>query len=62
MREVRLSGPAALPGFSLDSCFATPFTDIVISGIARKLKDFGSESSIRCLSFRGISLVKTDWN
>ena len=31
--EVRLSGPAALPGFNFESCFETPFTEIWISGI-----------------------------
>ena len=33
IREVRLSGPAALPGFNFESCFDTPFIEMWISGI-----------------------------
>ena len=62
MREVRPSGPAALPGFNLDSCFATPLTDMVISGIVGKGRDMGRINSMRWHSFKGIILVKTDWN
>ena len=62
MREVRPFGPAALPGFNLDSCFATPLTDMVISGIVGKGRDMGRINSMRWHSFNGIILVKTDWH
>ena len=62
MREVRPSGPAALPGFNLESCFATPLTDMVMTGIVGKGRDMGRKSSMRWRSFKGISLVKTDLN
>ena len=62
IREMRPSGPAALPGLSLDSCLATPFTEMVISGMVGKHRDFGRKSSRRCFNFSGMSLVKTDWN
>ena len=62
MREVRPSGPTALPGFNLDSCFAMPLTDMVISGTVRKRKDMGKINSMRWHSFKGIILVKTYWN
>ena len=45
MRELRPSGPAALPGLNLDSCFAAPLTDMVISGMVGKLRDLGRISS-----------------
>ena len=57
---VRPSGPAALPGFNLESCFATPLTDMVMKGIVGKGRDIGRKSSMRWRSFKGISLVKTD--
>ena len=62
MREVRPSGPAALPGCNLESCFATPLTDMVMEGIVGKGRDMGRKSSMRWRSFKGISLVKTDLN
>ena len=65
MREVRPSGPAALPGFNLESCFATPFsplTDMVMDGIVGKGREMGRKSSMRWSSFKGLSLVKTDLN
>ena len=57
-----LSGPAAFPGFNLRSCLDTPETDIVMFCIDGELSFLGSTSSTRCRSFRGTSLVKTDWN
>ena len=33
--------PAALPGFNLESCFATPLTDMVMTGIVGKGRDMG---------------------
>ena len=62
MLEVRPSGPAALPGLSLDSCFATPLTDMVISVMDGKLRDLGRISFRTCFNLRGIRLVKIDWN
>ena len=61
-REVRQSGPAALPGFNLESCFATPLTDMIMAGIVGKGRDMGRNSSMSWRSFKGISLVKTDLN
>ena len=58
---MRPHGPAAEPGFNLDSCFATPLIDMFISGIAGKGREMGRISSMRWRSFKGISLVKTDW-
>ena len=57
-----LSGLAAFPGFNLRSCIDTPETDIVMFCIGGMLSFLGSTSSTRCRSFRGTSLVKTDWN
>ena len=51
-----------MSGFSSDNCIATPFTEMVISGMVGKHSDLGKMSSIRCFNFRGMSLVKTDWN
>ena len=39
--DVRLSGPAAFPGLSFESCFDTPLTVIMISGIVGKLRFLG---------------------
>ena len=60
--EVRLSGPAALPGFSFESCFDTPFTVIFMLGIVGDMSLRGRISSARCFSFNGTGFVKTDWN
>ena len=60
IREVRLSGPEALPGFNLESCLDTPLMVILMSGIEGNLRRRGRISSARCLSFRGTSFVKTD--
>ena len=57
-----MSGPAAFPGFNLRSCLDTQKTDIVMFCIDGELSFLGSTGSARCRSFRGISLVKTDWN
>ena len=57
-----LSGPAALLGFNLKSCLDTPETDIIMSCMEGELCFLGSMSSTRCRSFRGTSLVKTEWN
>ena len=55
-------GPAAFPGFNLRSCLDTPEIDIVMFCIDGELSFLGSTSSTRWRSFRGTSLVKTDWN
>ena len=60
--EVRLSIPAALPGFSFESCFDTPFTVIFMLGMVGDMSLRGRISSARCFSFNGTSFVKTDWN
>ena len=57
-----IAGPAAFPGFNLRSCLDTPETDIVMFCIDGEFNFLGSTSSTRCRSFRGKSLVKTDWN
>ena len=62
IREVKLSGPAAFPGFNLESCLDTPLIVILMSGIEGNLRLLGRISSARCLSFKGTSFVKTDWN
>ena len=36
-----LSGPAAFPGLSFESCFATPLTVMIMSGIFGKLYFLG---------------------
>ena len=56
-REVRLSGPAALPGLSFESCFDCPFT-------LKLMLDMVGEGSIQQgVSFlEGQVLFKTDWN
>ena len=59
MRDVRPSaGPATLPVFNLESCFATPLTDMVMTGIVGKVRDMGRTSPMRWRNFKGISLVK----
>ena len=60
--EVSLSGPAALLGFSLESCFDTPFTVIFMLGMVGDMSSRGSISSARCFSFNGTNFVKVDWN
>ena len=62
MRGEILSGPAAFPGFNLRSCLDTPEIDIVLFCIDGGFSFLGSTNSTRCRSFRGTSLVKTDWN
>ena len=62
IREDRLSGLAALPGFSLESCLETPLIVMLMLGIVGGLSLRGRTSSARCLSFRGTSFVKTDLN
>ena len=57
-----MSGPAAFPGFNLESCLDTPLIVILMSGIEGNLGLRGRISSTRCLSFKGTSFVKTDWN
>ena len=39
--DVRLSGPAAFPGLSFESCLDPPLTVIMISGIVGKLRFLG---------------------
>ena len=41
IREFMLSGPAAFPGLSFESCFATPLTVMIMSGIFGKLYFLG---------------------
>ena len=60
--EVRLSGPAALPGFSFESYFDTPFTVIFMLGMVVDMSLRGRISSARCFSFNGTIFVKKDWN
>ena len=62
MRGEILSGPAAFPGFNLRSCLDTPEMDFVMLYIDGEISFLGSTSSTRYHSFRGTSLVKTDWN
>ena len=52
MQEVRPSGPAALPGFNLDSCFSTSLTDTVISALLEKKGTW----DLRSYSSKGVSL------
>ena len=56
--EVRLSGPAALPGFSFESCYDTPFTVVFILGTVGDMSLPERISSARCFSFNGTSFVK----
>ena len=51
--EVRLSGPAALPRFSFESCFDTPFTVISMLGIDGAMSLRGRISSAWCFGFMG---------
>ena len=62
MREVGLSGPAALPGLSFESCFAAPLTVTRIFGITGKLSFLGRKSFTRWCNLCGTNLVNTDWN
>ena len=39
--DVRLSGPAALPGLSFESCLDTPLTVTLISGMIGKVRFLG---------------------
>ena len=50
------------PWVYLKDCLDSPETDIVMFFIDGELSFLGSTSSTRCCSFRGTSLVKTDWN
>ena len=43
--EIRLSGPAALPGLSFDSCFDTPFIVIFMLGMVLDMSLRGRISS-----------------
>ena len=45
--EIRLSGPAALPGLSFDSCFDTPFIVIFMLGMVWDMSLRGRNSSAR---------------
>ena len=61
--EVRLSGPAGLPGFSFESCFYTPFTVIFMLSIIGEMSLRERRiSSARCFGFNGARFVKTYWN
>ena len=60
IREVRLSGPAALPGFNFESCFETPFIEMWISGIFGNVLLPGRINSIKCFNLSGTSFVNTD--
>ena len=55
----RLSGPAAFPVLSFESCLDTLLTVIMISGIVWKLRFLGRMRLTRCHNFRGTSLVNT---
>ena len=52
LRIMRSSGPATLPRFNVDNCFAIPLTDIFISGLAGKQNIFGRISLRRWLNFK----------
>ena len=51
--EVRLSGPAALSGFSSQSCFDTPFTVIFMLGMVGDMSLRGRISSVQ----QGVSVL-----
>ena len=53
--EVRLSGPAALPRFSFESCFDTQFTVIFMFCMDGDMSLHERISSARCSSFYGTS-------
>ena len=60
IREVRLSGPAALPGFNFESYFETPFIEMWISGIFGNVLLRGRINSIKCFNLSGTSFVNAD--
>ena len=59
----KVSGPAALPGLSFDSCFDTQFIVIFMLGMVWDMSFRGRISSARVFfSFIGTNFVMTDWN